>query len=56
MMPRERRRLQLQAERPDMIRYLRMKVDAEDWHAVCDAANDLREIEAELRGLGGCSA
>lgn len=29
--------------------YCQMKLTAEDWHAVSDAANDLRELEAELR-------
>lgn len=35
-----------------LVAYLRMKVEQRDWHAVSDAANDLREIEArhpELR-------
>jgi len=52
MMPRDTRRLQLHAERAEILRYLRVKADVEDWHGVCDAANDLREIDAELRGLG----
>lgn len=26
-----------------------MKVDREDWHAVADAAMDLRELEVEIR-------
>jgi len=52
MMLREDRRLQLQHERSEIMRYLRVKADVEDWHGVCDAANDLREIDAELRGLG----
>lgn len=28
-----------------------MKIRAEDWHAVSDAANDLREVDAMLRAL-----
>jgi len=28
-----------------LIAYLLMKVSEEDWHGVCDAANDLREVE-----------
>lgn len=32
-----------------MIKYLRMKVDEEDWHGVADAAMDLREIEIEIK-------
>lgn len=31
--------------------YLRMKLDQRDWHAVADAAMDLREMEAQLRVL-----
>lgn len=30
--------------------YLKMKVDEGDWHGVCDAANDLRELEATRWG------
>lgn len=30
-----------------LINYLRMKVDQRDWHAVADAAMDLRELEAQ---------
>lgn len=39
----------LEKQREALMVYLRAKVDAEDWHAVSDAANDLREVEAELR-------
>ena len=28
---------------------LKMKVEAEDWHGVADAAMDLREIEAQIK-------
>lgn len=31
-----------------MILYLIMKVEVGDWHAVADAANDLRELEVRL--------
>jgi hypothetical protein len=34
-----------------MLRYLRMKVETEDWHGVSDAANDLRELEAQFPQL-----
>lgn len=34
-----------------LIGYLRAMVDAEDWHAVSDAACDLREVEVEVRAL-----
>ncbi len=30
---------------------LKGKLQREDWHGVSDAANDLRELEAEQRGL-----
>lgn len=41
----------LQNHRNTMFRYLSDKMYAEDWHGVMDAAADLREIDAELRGL-----
>ena len=31
------------------VKYLDMKIAEEDWHGVSDAANDLREIDAEAR-------
>ena len=30
--------------------YLKMKAEQRDWHGVSDAANDLRELEAQQRG------
>lgn len=33
-----------------LVDYLKMMADCNDWHAVSDAANDLRELEAEERG------
>lgn len=36
-----------------MIAYLKMKVDECDWHAVSDAANDLRELLVKKGMLGG---
>lgn len=41
------------SRRETLITYLRMKVDIEDWHGVADAANDLRELDAEERGRNG---
>lgn len=35
------------AKRDALIEYLRMKTDESDWHAVSDAANDLRVLEAQ---------
>jgi hypothetical protein len=34
-----------------MVKYLLMKVDAGDWHAVADAAMDIREFEARKKAL-----
>jgi len=31
-----------------MVEYLKLKLHEEDWHGVCDAANDLRELEVLL--------
>lgn len=31
-----------------LVAYLRAKVEARDWHAVSDAANDLRVLEAQM--------
>lgn len=39
---------QQEEERKAIISYLRTKTDSEDWHAVADAAMDLREIEARI--------
>jgi hypothetical protein len=41
----------LRAERATLLAYLRCRVDNEDWHGVSDAANDIREIEREIRVL-----
>lgn len=37
-------------QRRILIEYLLMKAKQEDWHGVSDAANDLREMDAEERG------
>lgn len=39
----------LHVRRARMIDYLKLKIDEHDWHAVADAAMDLREIEAQLQ-------
>jgi hypothetical protein len=36
------------SQRNILIKYLLMKVETEDFHAVADAAMDLREIDAKL--------
>ena len=38
----------LKQEKDVMVNYLRSKINSEDWHAVADAAMDLREIEAKI--------
>lgn len=38
----------LELERNTLKSYLQMKMNSEDWHAVADAAMDLREIDAKL--------
>ena len=35
-------------ERNTLIKYLMVKTLSEDWHAVADAAMDLRELDAKL--------
>lgn len=49
--PQAERRIYLHTLRETMILYLRAKVQDEEWHGVCDAAMDLRDIDAELKGL-----
>lgn len=43
--------LRLQDERAAILNYMWQKAAAEDWHAVADAAMDLREIDAKLSVL-----
>lgn len=38
----------LKHSKEELISYMQVKIDIEDWHAVSDAANDLREIDVEL--------
>lgn len=45
------RELLLKSMRQKMIGYMKDKILLEDWHAVSDSACDLREIDAELRGI-----
>lgn len=40
---------QLGEYREVLITYLRYQTAAEDWHAVSDVANDLRELDVEIR-------
>lgn len=41
----------LKHQRDSLINYLESKISAQDWHAVADAAMDLREIDAQLKLL-----
>ncbi len=34
-----------------MVDYMNMKIQVEDWHAVADAAMDIREFEAGMKEL-----
>lgn len=38
----------LYLQRQELISYLRMKADQQDWHGVSDAANDLRVLDAQI--------
>lgn len=38
-------------QKESLIIYLNSKVIAQDWHAVQDAASDIREIEAQIKLL-----
>ncbi len=41
----------LEIKRAQLHGYIRMKLEEHDYHAVADAAMDLRELEVELRIL-----
>lgn len=40
------RHAEIQAQIETMVAYLRLKLEARDWHGVSDAASDIRELEA----------
>lgn len=42
---------QLKERKTQLIAYLNSKILAQDWHAIQDAASDIREIEAQLKIL-----
>lgn len=42
---------ELEEEKKNIIAYLQSKIKSSDWHAVADAAMDLREIDAKLSVL-----
>lgn len=41
------------SERDVLIAYMQMKISHGDWHAVADAAMDLRELEAKQKAVLG---
>ena len=41
----------LNHQRQVLISYLKVKMHTEDWHGVADVAMDLRELDAEKKGL-----
>ncbi len=45
------RLLDLEGQRKIFIAYLHIKIREEDWHGVADIAMDLRELDAETKGL-----
>jgi hypothetical protein len=42
---------ELQKRKAGLIAYCQIKLESGDWHAVQDAASDIREIEAKLEIL-----
>ncbi len=51
MITTEQRVRKLTEEKAALVAYLKSKLSAEDWHAVQDAASDIREIVAALKEL-----
>jgi hypothetical protein len=43
--------IELQKRKAGLIAYCQIKLESGDWHAVQDAASDIREIEAKLEIL-----
>lgn len=39
-----------QERKEQMIAYLKLKLEEQDWHGVQDAASDIRDIESEMKG------
>lgn len=42
---------ELQEQKTQLVAYLQSKVKAGDWHAVQDAASDIRELDAKIETL-----
>jgi hypothetical protein len=49
--PQDRLIVELQKRKAGLIAYCQIKLESGDWHAVQDAASDIREIEAKLEIL-----
>lgn len=45
----------LEAKRERLHEYIRVKLDDRDYHAIADAAMDLRELEVEMKILSAIS-
>lgn len=43
--------LEMEGRKAVLVEYAQMKLESGDWHGLSDAANDLRELEVELRWL-----
>lgn len=41
--------IQLKQQIDSLVVYMRVKIDQADWHAVADAAMDIRELEAKIK-------
>jgi len=41
----------LEHQREVLVSYLKVKMHTEDWHGVADVAMDLRELDAERKGV-----
>lgn len=49
--PSDRLLMELERRKVGLVAYCQIKLDAGDWHAVQDAASDIRELEAKLELL-----
>lgn len=49
--PREDRKAFLYRHRETIMQHMKTRMEDADWHGVSDDANDLREVEAEIKGL-----
>jgi hypothetical protein len=49
--PSDRLIVELERRKVGLVAYCQIKLDAGDWHAVQDAASDIRELDAKLELL-----